>query len=89
MAVTRGRRLRRWAAVAIVAGAAVGVLAVASLPCVPLVHGTTEDEVERLVTWLEIKAGSLVADLGAGDGTYAIAENWLRRLGSTPQSRSR
>lgn len=63
----------------IVAVVAVGVLAVVSLPCVPLVHGTTADEVERLVTWLEIKPGSRVADLGAGDGTYAIA--LARRVG--------
>jgi ubiquinone/menaquinone biosynthesis C-methylase UbiE len=61
--------------------AALGVLAFASLPYLPLVHGTTAGEVERLATWLEIQPGTRVADLGAGDGTFAIA--LARRVGSS------
>jgi ubiquinone/menaquinone biosynthesis C-methylase UbiE len=53
--------------------AVVVFLAAACLPYVPLIHGTTEDEVERLATWLEIQPGMRVADLGAGDGTFALA----------------
>jgi hypothetical protein len=40
------------AGVGLLALAAVGVLAIASLPYLPLVHGTTAGEVERLATWL-------------------------------------
>jgi ubiquinone/menaquinone biosynthesis C-methylase UbiE len=53
--------------------AVVVFLAAACLPYVPLIHGTTADEVERLATWLEIQPGMRVADLGAGDGTFALA----------------
>jgi ubiquinone/menaquinone biosynthesis C-methylase UbiE len=56
--------------VALVAGA---ILLAHSMPYLPIVHGTTAAEVERLVTWLEIQPGARVADLGAGDGTFAIA----------------
>jgi ubiquinone/menaquinone biosynthesis C-methylase UbiE len=59
--------------------AGVGVLAVANLPYLPLIHGTTAGEVERLVAWLEVQPGTRVADLGAGDGTFAIA--LARRVG--------
>lgn len=58
--------------------AAVAVLA-AACAYLPLIHGTTADEVERLVEWLEIEPGAVVADLGAGDGRFAIA--MARRVG--------
>ena len=59
--------------------ATLGVFAIASVPYLPLVHGTTAGEVERLATWLEVRPGTRVADLGAGDGTFAIA--LARRVG--------
>jgi ubiquinone/menaquinone biosynthesis C-methylase UbiE len=59
--------------------AAVAVLTVTSLPYLPFIHGTTADEVERLAAWLEIQPGMRVADLGAGDGTFAVA--LARRVG--------
>lgn len=70
---------RRWLIVGLVALAAVVVLAAGSLPCLPVVHGTTAAEVERLVAWLEVRPGMHVADLGAGDGTFAMA--LARRVG--------
>lgn len=73
------RRLRQWIVVGLLALAAVVVLAVASLPYLPFIHGTTAGEVERLAAWLEIQPGTRVADLGAGDGTFAIA--LARRVG--------
>lgn len=54
-------------------------LAVAELPYVPWVHGTNAEEVERLADWLELQPGTRVADLGAGDGRYALA--LARRVG--------
>ena len=65
--------MRRWIVIGLLALAAVVVIAAANLPYVPVVHGSTADEVERLVEWLEIKPGTRVADLGAGDGTYTVA----------------
>lgn len=56
----------------LVVAAAVGV-AVASAPYLPFVHGTTDDEVRRLLAWLRIEAGTHVADFGAGDGTFTMA----------------
>ena len=73
------RRLRRGAIVGLLALAGVGVLAAASLPYFPLIHGTTADEVERLAAWLEVHPGTHVADVGAGDGTFAVA--LARRVG--------
>jgi ubiquinone/menaquinone biosynthesis C-methylase UbiE len=75
------RRWRRWVVLGVLAFLGVGVLAIASLPYLPLVHGTTAGEVQRLAAWLEIQPGSRVADLGAGDGTFAIA--LARRVGSS------
>src|SRR5690606_17719747 len=72
-------RLRRWAAVGLLALAALVVVVAANLPYLPVVHGSTADEIEHLVAWLEIQPGMEVADLGAGDGTYAIA--LARRVG--------
>jgi ubiquinone/menaquinone biosynthesis C-methylase UbiE len=73
------RRMRRGAVVGLLALAGVGVLAAASLPYLPLIHGTTADEVERLAAWLEVHPGAHVADVGAGDGTFAVA--LARRVG--------
>jgi ubiquinone/menaquinone biosynthesis C-methylase UbiE len=76
-------RLRRWVVGALVALAGVVVLAATSLPYLPLVHGTTAGEVERLAAWLEVRPGTHVADLGAGDGSFAVA--LARRAGSSGQ----
>ena len=72
-------RLRKWIVVGLSVLAVVVVLAAASLPYLPVIHGTTADEVERLATWLEIEPGTRVADLGAGDGTFSVA--LARRVG--------
>jgi ubiquinone/menaquinone biosynthesis C-methylase UbiE len=74
-------RLRRWFIVALLAFAGVLVLAVANLPYLPFIHGTTAGEIERLAAWLEVQPGTRVADLGAGDGTFAVA--LARRVGSS------
>jgi ubiquinone/menaquinone biosynthesis C-methylase UbiE len=74
-------RSRRWVVLGLLALGSLGVLAVATLPYLPLIHGTTASEVERLAAWLELQPGSRVADLGAGDGTFAIA--LARRVGSS------
>jgi ubiquinone/menaquinone biosynthesis C-methylase UbiE len=73
------RRLKRWVIAGLLALAGAGVLAAASLPYLPLIHGTTADEVERLAAWLEGQPGTRVADLGAGDGAFAVA--LARRVG--------
>ncbi|HEX7012720.1 MAG TPA: methyltransferase domain-containing protein [Steroidobacteraceae bacterium] len=67
------RGLKTWGVVALLVLVAVVVFLAASLPYVPIVHGSTADEIERLAEWLRIEPGSRVADLGAGDGTYAVA----------------
>ncbi|MGE5817995.1 MAG: class I SAM-dependent methyltransferase, partial [Deltaproteobacteria bacterium] len=72
-------RLRQWIVVGLLGLAAVAVLAVTSVPYLPLIHGTTADEVERLAAWLEIQSGTRIADLGAGDGTFSVAP--ARRVG--------
>jgi ubiquinone/menaquinone biosynthesis C-methylase UbiE len=77
------RRWRRGAVVGLLALAGVGVLAAANLPYLPLIHGTTADEVERLAAWLEVRPGAHVADVGAGDGTFAVA--LARRVGPAGQ----
>jgi ubiquinone/menaquinone biosynthesis C-methylase UbiE len=77
------RRLRRWVVVGLFALAGVVVLAAGCLPYLPLLHGTTADEVERLAAWLEVQPGTRVADVGAGDGTFAIA--LARRVGPSGQ----
>ena len=66
-------RSRRWVVLGLLALGSLGVLALATLPYLPLIHGTTASEVERLAAWLELQPGTRVADLGAGDGTFAIA----------------
>src|SRR5919109_4731391 len=73
------RRLRPLVVVGLLALAGVVGLAAISLPYLPVLHGTTADEVERLVAWLEVQPGTRVADVGAGDGTFAVA--LARRVG--------
>jgi ubiquinone/menaquinone biosynthesis C-methylase UbiE len=77
------RRLKRWVVVGLLVLAGVVALAAASLPYLPLMHGTTADEVERLAAWLEVQPGTRVADVGAGDGTFAII--LARRVGPSGQ----
>lgn len=73
--------MRKWVLVALLVVVAATVPLAASLPYLPLIHGTTADEVERLAAWLEIQPGARVADFGAGDGTFAIA--MARRVGAS------
>lgn len=73
------RRSKRWLVVASVALAGIAFLAAAQAPYLPLVHGSTAGEVERLAAWLELRPGMRIADLGAGDGTFALAV--ARRVG--------
>jgi ubiquinone/menaquinone biosynthesis C-methylase UbiE len=74
-------RLRRWVVLELLAFAGIAILAASCLPYVPIIHGTTAGEIERLAASLEVKPGTRVADLGAGDGTFAIA--LARLVGST------
>ncbi|MGH8728933.1 MAG: class I SAM-dependent methyltransferase [Burkholderiales bacterium] len=71
--------MRKFVHARLVFALAVVVVLVAACAYLPLVHGTTADEVERLAAWLEIQPGTVVADLGAGDGTFAVA--LARRVG--------
>src|SRR5262245_28586709 len=66
-------RLRQGVVVGLFALAAIVALTAASLPYLPFIHGTTADEVERLAAWIEVKPGTHIADVGAGDGTFAVA----------------
>jgi ubiquinone/menaquinone biosynthesis C-methylase UbiE len=75
------RELRRFVVVGLLVLAGGGALATGCLPYLPLIHGTTAHEVERLAAWLEVKPGTRVADLGAGDGTFTVA--LARRVGSS------
>src|SRR5262245_12406585 len=59
--------------VALFALAALGVLTARSLPYLPLIHGSTSNEVGRLASWLDVRPGMRVAEVGAGDGTFAVA----------------
>src|SRR5215510_10691779 len=68
-----GRELGSITIVVLSALAGLGALAAARLPYLPLIHGSTADEVERLAAWLDARPGTRVADLGAGDGTFAVA----------------
>ena len=77
------RRLKRWVVVGLLAFVGIVVLAATSLPYLPMIHGTTADEAERLAAWLEVQPGTRVADVGAGDGTFAII--LARRVGPSGQ----
>lgn len=70
---TMTRRLKIWLTAGVLAIAIVLAFAAVSLPYLPFVHGTTDEEVERLAAWLQVEPGMRVADFGAGDGTFAIA----------------
>jgi predicted methyltransferase len=76
------RRLKRWifAALLSVAGAA-AVVGAGTAPYLPIVHGSTAEEVERMAEWLEVRPGMHVADVGAGDGTYTV--ELAKRVGPT------
>jgi ubiquinone/menaquinone biosynthesis C-methylase UbiE len=74
-------RSKRWTIAAVLVLALVAIAVAFNVPYLPLIHGTTEDEVKRLAAWLEIRPGARVADLGAGDGTFAVA--LARAVGST------
>ncbi len=74
-------RLRQWVIVGLLALAGVVVLVAASLPYLPLIHGTTAAEVVRLAAWLAVRPGTRVADVGAGDGAFAGA--LARHVGSS------
>jgi len=65
-------RFKRWIIVVVLTLVGIAAL-VPELPYLPLVHGSTAGEVERLAGWLELQPGARVADLGAGDGTFAVA----------------
>jgi ubiquinone/menaquinone biosynthesis C-methylase UbiE len=52
-------------------GFAAGVAALAALAWVA--RGSAADEVDRLAALMEWKAGTVVADIGAGDGSYSFA----------------
>ncbi len=86
-------RLKRWSIVGALVLAAALVMVLGSLPYLPVVHGSDADEAEQLVAWLELGPGSVVADIGAGDG--ALAMNLAEHVGAegrvyaTELSRSR
>lgn len=73
-------RARRSVLLLLLALAAAAALAATRLPYLPWLHGTTEEEAERLAEWLALGPGARVADLGAGDGTHAVA--LARRVGA-------
>jgi ubiquinone/menaquinone biosynthesis C-methylase UbiE len=77
------RRLRQGIIVGLFVLAGIAVLAAARLPYLPLLHGTTAEEVERLTAWLEVQPGTHVAEVGAGDGTFALA--LARQVGPSGQ----
>jgi ubiquinone/menaquinone biosynthesis C-methylase UbiE len=66
-------RLKRWGVVALLVLAGGVALVLSGMPYLPVVHGSDADEIEQLVDWLEIEPGMRVADLGAGDGHFALA----------------
>jgi ubiquinone/menaquinone biosynthesis C-methylase UbiE len=66
-------RLKCWIVVVLLALVAAGGLVAIELPYLPLLHGTTAGEVERLAAWLEVRPGMRVVDFGAGEGEFAIA----------------
>jgi ubiquinone/menaquinone biosynthesis C-methylase UbiE len=63
----------RWMILGLAVVIGLAVAATSAVPYLPLVHGSDADEVDRLVEWLALEPGSQVADLGAGDGRFALA----------------
>jgi len=62
---------RRW--MAVVLGAAAGVVLLWSLRgFVPAVHADQRAEITRLAELMQWKHGTIVADIGAGDGSYGF-----------------
>jgi ubiquinone/menaquinone biosynthesis C-methylase UbiE len=67
------RRWKRWLVALLVVVLIGGAFAAGELPYLPVVHGSTADEIDRMAAWLEVKPGMHLADVGAGDGTHAVA----------------
>lgn len=67
------RRSKRWLVALLVVVVLGGVIAAGELPYLPVVNGSAADEIERMATWLDVKPGMHVADVGAGDGSHALA----------------
>jgi ubiquinone/menaquinone biosynthesis C-methylase UbiE len=66
-------RLKRRILVALtIVGVAAAAVGVGLAPYFPVVHGSTADEVARLADWLGLEQGMHIADVGAGDGSYAV-----------------
>lgn len=52
--------------------AALGALLLLTAPARPAHATSFDEEIGIIVDWLELKPGSVLADIGAGDGQYAI-----------------
>ncbi|HXL23140.1 MAG TPA: methyltransferase domain-containing protein [Candidatus Dormibacteraeota bacterium] len=61
--ITRKQRLRGWP----------GFLLALALVCTWRARADAADEIARLASLMEWKAGTVVADIGAGDGRYSFA----------------
>ena len=77
-------RQRRFGPLAWV-GVALLLATSALIPCsaqlFPLPNAAADDEIKRLATLMDWKPGTIVADIGAGDGRYAFAA--IDRVGPT------
>jgi ubiquinone/menaquinone biosynthesis C-methylase UbiE len=77
------KRLKRVSVIGVLVLVGITAFVLGSMPYLPVVHGSDADEVEYLVEWLGIESGAHVADLGAGDGRFAMA--LAERVGSSGQ----
>jgi ubiquinone/menaquinone biosynthesis C-methylase UbiE len=75
------RHTTRWTIFGLAALIALAAFLAVQLPYLPIVHGSEADEVDDLVAWLGVEPGMHVADLGAGDGRFALA--LAERVGPT------